>query len=75
MRFRVHGIVTVPVSIDVQADSSEDAIEEAYQNWPSIEGYAGNGAISGKLVGTAEEGVWVWGSDDEPTFSEAERRD
>lgn len=72
MKYAVHGTVTVSVTMTVEADSPEAAIEAAERDYPGLSDYCGNGAISGKLVGTASENLTVYAGDDFPEFIEAE---
>ncbi len=70
--YRVFGTVTIGVTMTVEAESAEAAKERAYEQYPGLEGYAGNGSNGGKLIGTAEEALYIEAGDDEPEFTDAE---
>ena len=53
-RYRVYGHTTVCVSVEVEAESVEDALLEASEQLPAISAYAGNGGTD-KLVGVDGE--------------------
>lgn len=72
-KFRVYGAITVTVWTDVEAESKEDAIEVADQNWSGLSGYAGNGGTS-KLIGVRDTSDGIEASDDFPEWIEASER-
>lgn len=59
-------LVSIPycvwVSVEVEADSKEDAIDAAYEDG-HVGGYAGNGG-TGKLIGVTGENVSISTPDD-----------
>lgn len=52
-KYRVSGPANVEVSIIVEAESEEDAMEIACKEFLGVRGYCGNGSISGKLIGVS----------------------
>lgn len=54
MEYRVYGHATVTVSTLVEADSEEEAIEKANQEFGGIASYCGNGGTD-KLIGVEGE--------------------
>lgn len=73
MKFTVHGTATIYVSIVVEAENENDAIDVAYDEFGGIRGYAGNGGRD-KLVGVAESNVSIEPGD-EYEFTGAEKED
>lgn len=71
MKFVVYGTVQVGVTIEVEAEDKDDAIEVASNEFGGLTGYAGNGGM-GKLVGTTQKGVTLDAGDDYGDFTEAE---
>lgn len=71
MKFNVYGSVKVWVTIEVEADDEQHAIEVAKNEFGGLTGYAGNGGM-GKLVGTSESNVTLDVGDDYGDFTEAE---
>ena len=71
-KYQVYGTVTVSVTMTVEADSPEAAIEVAEQEYPGLSDYCGNGATSGKLIGTSADTLTVYAGDDIPEFIEAQ---
>lgn len=69
-KWRVYGEVNVGVTITVEADSEEAAIDAAYEEFDGLSGYAGNGG-SGKLVGTTCSNAYL-SPDGEVEFTETE---
>lgn len=70
MKFKVYGMEVVRVTIIVEADSEEEAIDKAYEEYCGLQGYVGNGG-SNKLIGTSQSEVSLEAGDD-VEFSEAE---
>lgn len=54
--YRVYGNVNVGVTIEVQADNEEQAIEKADLEFDQLEAYTGNGGHD-KIVGTSQDNV------------------
>lgn len=48
--YDVHGTVPVVVHITVEAESEEEAIQKAYEEFGGVNAYCGNGGID-KLIG------------------------
>ena len=71
MKFRVYGTTTVDVTIEVEAEDEESAIEVAYQEFGGLTGYAGNGGTR-KLVGTSDRNVSL-DTSDYVEFTDCER--
>lgn len=69
-KYRVFGNTNVTVSIIVEADSAEDAIEKAPDNFGGICSYAGNGGVD-KLIGVSR-GVESIEADGDVKFDDAE---
>lgn len=71
MKYNVYGSVKVWVTIEVEADDAEHAIEVAYDEFGGLSGYAGNGGLD-KLVGTNDRNVSLDVGDSDADFTEAE---
>lgn len=73
MKYRVHGSVTIGVSMVVEADSEEEALETANEEWPGLTNYAGNGARGSRLLGPYVDDTdpTVEAMDDLPIFVSA----
>lgn len=71
MKYSVHGTTTVSVTVEVEADDEESAIEAAYDEFSGLTSYAGNGGHN-KLVGTSSRNVFIFPCDD-VDFTEAEQ--
>lgn len=69
--YKVHGTVTIGITMTVEADSPDEAMEKADEEWPGLSDYAGNGESHGKLIGTSEECLSLDAGEDYPEFSEA----
>lgn len=69
-RFRVSGSVPVWCSIVVEAEDEEGAVDAANELWPGLGGYAGNGALHGRLIGHSEENCEIIAPDDTPEWDE-----
>lgn len=61
-KYRVNGTVTVYVSCIVEADSEEEAIEQAEDELTALNSYAGNGGMD-KLIGVRGSNHSVESSD------------
>lgn len=70
-KYNVMGSVPVFITIEVEADSAEGAIEVAYNEFECLSGYCGNGGID-KLVGTTQQEVSLDAGYSDPEFTEAE---
>lgn len=71
MKYRVYGSVPVSVTITVEAESEEAAIEAAYNEFPGLTSYCGNGGID-QLVGVYDDAVSLGACGAESEFTEAE---
>ena len=71
MKFIVYGSVSIGVSIEVEADSADLAIDQAYVDFPGLSNYCGNGG-SDQLVGVNDEKVSLDAGYAEAEFAEAE---
>lgn len=72
MKFRVYGTIAISVTVEIEAEDADEAIERAYEEFGGLTGYAGNGG-PGKLVGTSQRNVTL-DPDGEPDFTEAEAK-
>jgi hypothetical protein len=70
MKFTVYGSVPVSVCMTVEADTEEAAIEAAYEEFPGLSGYVGNGGTD-QLVGVCDRRVSL-DAGGEPEFTDAE---
>lgn len=72
-RYAVYGSVTVSVSMEVEAEDEEAAIEAAEREWPGLSGYVGNGGGGDRLLGPAgyENNEKVEEVGDEPKWNAA----
>lgn len=52
-RYRVEGFVKVYVTVELNANSKEEAIQKAEDNYTQLENYGGNGGYD-KLVGVCD---------------------
>lgn len=73
MKYRVSGTVELGIDLLVDADSKEEAIEKAYDEWPGLSDYVGNGKSCGGLCGPScpnecDANIDSYG---EPNFTEA----
>lgn len=71
-KYKVAGTVTIGVTIVVEADSEEAAMEKAHDEWPGLEDYCGNGRAGGAIVGTNDENITLDAGCDEPEFDSVE---
>ena len=71
MKFNVYGTVYVAVTVTVEADNADDAIDKAYDECSGLSGYVGNGG-SDKLVGTNNSSVSLDAGESEAYFTDAE---
>ena len=55
-KYEVNCVMPVFMTITVEADNEEDAIDKAFEH-VDLKDYAGNGAMFGKLIGTEERNV------------------
>lgn len=56
-KWTVYGSATIGVCVTVSAETEEDAIEAAYDEFDGLQGYVGNGGIGDKLVGVNNSAV------------------
>lgn len=56
MKYRVCGVITLNVDMQVEADTVEEAIEKAHLEWPGMSNYCGNGKRGGALCGPHQDG-------------------
>jgi hypothetical protein len=68
--WKVYGTVPISVTVTVEAETAEEAIEAAYDEFDGLTQYAGNGGF-GKLVGTSSPNVSLEALDDGTVFTEA----
>lgn len=68
----VYGSVPVSVQMTVEAETKEDAIELAHQEFPGLSNYAGNGGMD-QLVGVHDSSVSLDADYAEPEFTDAEQ--
>ena len=69
--WKVYGSIPVSVTVTVDADTKEDAIEVAYEEFEGLTNYAGNGGTD-KIIGTSDENVSLNTDYNEPKFTDAE---
>lgn len=70
MKYTVHGTVRIGVSVTVEAESEEEAMEAANDKWEGLSDYCGNGRPSGALVGTSDRNVRIETIIDEPEWTD-----
>lgn len=70
-KWRVYGSVPIEVVMTVEAGTADEALEVAFQEFPGLTNYCGNGG-SDKLVGVNDSNVSLDGGWNEPTFNDAE---
>lgn len=73
-RYRVEGFVKVYVTVELNANSQEEAIQKAEDNYTQLENYGGNGGydkLLGVYDGYAME-AYVSSGGDEINYTEAE---
>lgn len=58
MKYRVTGKMQVSVGITVEAESEEEAIEKAYEEFGGVHSYCGNGGMD-KLIGVSKDTEWI----------------
>lgn len=73
MKFRVYGNATVVISTVVEAETRDEAIEKAYEEFGGIGGFCGNGGTD-KLIGVTGEHESIE-ADCEVEFTDAEESD
>ncbi len=66
-KYRVHGTEKVGICIEVEAESAEAALDAAYEQWPGLTGFCGNGG-SDKLVGVYDGECSLYPLDDAVEF-------
>lgn len=67
----VYGLATATVTITVEADSPEEALEKANDQFGGVSGYAGNGGMGDKLIGVSGWNETIQ-YDDSPEFTDVE---
>lgn len=70
-KWTVYGFVPIDVVMTVEAETKEDAIDAAYQEFPGLTNYCGNGGTD-KLVGVHDRNVSLDAGDAEPEFKDAD---
>lgn len=58
MKYRVSGNIRVSVGITVEAESEDEAIQKAYEEFGGVNDYCGNGGID-KLIGVDGDTEWI----------------
>lgn len=58
MKYRVSGNLQVSVGITVEAESEEEAIKKAYEEFGGVDNYCGNGGMD-KLIGVEGDEEWI----------------
>lgn len=58
MKYRVIGDIQVSVGIIVEAESEEEAIQKAYEEFGGVNKYCGNGGTD-KLIGVNGDTEWM----------------
>ena len=71
--WNVYGSVPVGVRMRVEAETKEEAFEKAYEQFPGLTNFAGNGGVD-KMVGVYENDCSLDAEYGEPTFHDAEQR-
>lgn len=69
-KYIVSGTCSISVSLVVEADSEEEAKKKAYDEWPGLSSYCGNGRGRGALIGTSDRALTISADDAQPTFTE-----
>lgn len=69
--YTVAGTLTIGVELTVEAESAEEALEQAGDYGIALQDYVGNGATYGKLIGTSDPRVTLGTNADGPEFPEA----
>jgi hypothetical protein len=70
-KYRVHGNVSIGVSMLVEADTESEALDKAHMDFPGLTNFCGNGG-SDQLVGVYDSDISLdagWG---EAEFTEVE---
>lgn len=68
MVYDVHGTAKVVVTVTVEAETEEEAIEKATEEFGGLYGFVGNGGID-KLVGVNGLNEHIY-ADEEPEFDD-----
>lgn len=63
MKFRVYGTATIGITITVEAEDIEEAIDNAHDEFNGLRSYVGNGGRD-KLIGVQESNVSIDPGDD-----------
>ena len=69
----VYGSVSIGVCMKVDAETKEEALEKALEQFPGLTNYAGNGGMD-QLVGVCDSDCSLEAEYGEPTFTDAEQR-
>ena len=72
-KFYVNGSVEIGVTIEVEAETKEEAIEKAYEQMPYLQNFCGNGGTD-QIVGVYDKSVSLCSDYSEPTFTEADEK-
>lgn len=73
MKYRVSGTIELAVDMLVDADTPETAIDVAYDTWPGMANYVGNGKRGGAMCGPYQDETDAnIDCDGDPVFTEAE---
>lgn len=69
-KWQVYGTVSVSVGMKVEAETKEEAIEKASEEWEGIGGFCGNGGTN-KLIGVYGEDCSIEEGGSHPEFTDA----
>ena len=58
-KYCVGGWTKVYITIDVEVENEDDAIDKAAESCPGLSSYASNGAMSGRLIGHNVKGMYI----------------
>jgi hypothetical protein len=70
-KFNVYGSIPVHITFRIEAESEEDAIDKAYENFPGLTNYLGNGGVD-QILGVNDSDISLDGGCQEPEFTTAE---
>lgn len=73
-KFRVYGTVHINVTGTVEASSEDEAADKAYEEWPGLSNYAGNGGTN-KIVGLYDQNWSIEPADDALEIDVVEKGD
>lgn len=69
--YKVHGSVSIGVTMTVEAETQEEAMEKAYEQFHGLTNFAGNGGTD-QLVGVYDTSCSLDAGYGEPEFNEVE---